>query len=446
MEQRPPARLWAYGLDKETRGVLREVGEIVVPHLDEVLRDFYTDVDATPEWSKFFADKRLLAHARSKQKAHWARMFTCDYTQDYFAQANVIGRVHYRIGLPLRDYVGAYARVAAMLQRIIAAEQPRRLWFLSRPPSISHADVLTRALMLDMELAISAFHEAQTEDFAGRMARLGESFESEVTRVVDVLNDSMGRLYSTANGLDAEIIGARQGAGSVSANATQIATSAQSVAAAIDQLSASIASITQDVGEAASASAIAATEAEASSAQVAALHGAAEEIGEVVSLISSIARQTNLLAVNATVEAARAGDSGKGFAVVAFEVKALAQRITEATESISGRIQRIQSESGSMAHRMTGIGDSVQRMRSVTESIRLAVDEQKQAAQHIAQHAESTAASSNEMADMIHDVSNRVERTGTTSSTLKQAVATVSDETVTLSDRVRGFLGAIRAA
>ncbi|TCP43045.1 globin-coupled sensor protein [Rhodovulum marinum] len=446
MQQRSPARLWAYGLDKETRAALREVGEIVIPRLDEVLGDFYTDVDATPDWSQFFNSPKLLNHAKSHQKIHWERMFSCDYTQDYFTQADKIGRVHYRIGLPLRHYVGAYARVAATLQRIISCEQNGRLRALLRRRSCMHSDALTRALMLDIELAVSGFHEAQSEEFAQRMERLGESFESEVSRVVDVLNGSMCRLSGAANGLDDEILGARQGAGSVSANAVQIATSTQSVAAAIEELSASIASITQDVSEAAAASVSAATEAEASASQVGALQTAVEEIGEVVSLISAIARQTNLLAVNATVEAARAGDAGKGFAVVAFEVKALAQRISDATASISDRIERIQTESGSMANRMSGIGDSVLRMKTFTESIRVAVDEQKAAARHITQHAESTAASSNEMADMIHDVSCRVERSGTTSGTLKDAVATVSGETGTLSERVRAFLGALKAA
>nr|WP_290442921.1 globin-coupled sensor protein [Rhodovulum tesquicola] len=446
MQKREPTRLWAYGLDRTARDSLKDAGKIIIPHLDEMLDDFYTDVDNAPEWSDFFKKPGLRLHAKTKQKEHWIRLFTNDFTPDYFKAADTIGRVHFRIGLPFRHYVASYARVSARLQKMLAAETRSILPFLGQSRNNDLVDALSRALLLDIELAITGFQDAQTEAFEGRIHALGESFEAEVGRVVDVLHASMSQLHSAANGLDTEIMGARQGAGSVSANAGQIVTSTQSVAAAIEQLSASISSITQDVVAAASASVNAAAEAEASTDQVVALQTAVEEIGEVVSLISSIARQTNLLAVNATVEAARAGDAGKGFAVVAFEVKALAQRISEATASITDRIGRIQTESGTMAARMSEIGESVRRVKGFTESIRTAVDEQKQAAQHIASHAESTAASSNEMAGMIHDVSTRVERTGTTSGTLKDAVATVSGETVTLSERVRIFLGSLRAA
>jgi methyl-accepting chemotaxis protein len=119
--------------------------------------------------------------------------------------------------------------------------------------------------------------------------------------------------------------------------------SAQIAATAADELSKSIGEINRQLARASEVVAAAATEAQSTNQEIAALAQAARKIDDVVKLIQSVAGQTNLLALNATIEAARAGAAGKGFSVVASEVKALAVQTAKATDDIAAQIASVQS-------------------------------------------------------------------------------------------------------
>ena len=101
-------------------------------------------------------------------------------------------------------------------------------------------------------------------------------------------------------------------------------------------------------------------------------------IGNVVNLIAQIARQTTLLALNSTIEAARAGTAGRGFAVVASEVKALAVQTQDATEEIKKKIDALQRDAAGSVEAVHRISLAIQAIRPVFENVNGAVAEQNE--------------------------------------------------------------------
>ncbi len=284
--------------------------------------------------------------------------------------------------------------------------------------------------------------EARAEKIAART----KSFDNVVRLSLTTVSSASKQMEGSAASMQAAAEETNVQSSAVAAASEQASANVQTVAAATEELAGSIKEIGRQVTQSSEVTAKAVEEANKAKDLIRGLDEAAQQIGKVVALITDIAEQTNLLALNATIEAARAGEAGKGFAVVASEVKNLANQTAKATEEISSQIAGVQGATKSSVTAIESIFGTIGQINQISTTIAAAIEEQTAATAEISRNVEQAAVGTKEVSTNIVGVTQAAGETGQVSLQVLEAAKSLNAQSDSLRTEVDGFLKDIQEA
>ncbi|WP_247714049.1 methyl-accepting chemotaxis protein [Qipengyuania xiamenensis] len=326
----------------------------------------------------------------------------------------------------LNNVIAPFQHVAGEMQRLSQGARDIEVGDTSRVDEIGD---LARSLLVFAKSGtkldeLFAGRKGASEKRKQELLAFAEGFESTIGEIAGSVASASSQLNSTASSMASAAEQSASQASDVSGAMEKASGGVTAAAAASDEFAMSIGEISRQASHSAELARKAADDAEGADETISTLAASAEQVGQIVELIQSIAQRTNLLALNASIEAARGGEAGRGFAVVASEVKELAAQTSRATEEVADQIRNMQNSTGASVNALRSIGDQIKQLETTAISIASAVDQQSVAGQDLARSIDLAARGTDEVAGHIGQMKDASIAAGAAAS---QVLASSSD-------------------
>ena len=348
----------------------------------------------------------------------------------------------------LREIIDPFRQIAHEMDRLANGSRDIVLGDTARPDEIGD-------LCRSLEVFAKSGHKLD-ELFAGRAStaeqrkreldQLANSFEKSIAAVAGGVAAASTQLNSVAGSMTQSAEEASGQAEQVTAAMETASGGVTAAAAASDEFAMSIGEISRQASHSAELARKASDDAEGADETISALASSAEQVGQIVELIQSIAQRTNLLALNASIEAARGGEAGRGFAVVASEVKELANQTSRATEEVAEQILAMQNSTGASVTALRSIGDQIRQLETTAISIASAVDQQSVAGQDLARSIDRAAQGTEEVSRHLESMRANSLAAGASSGQVLASSSELQEQATRLRDEVDDFLRKVRAS